>query len=110
MPKRVKRPTSLRRGRRRLSRPMRPARGVRVALITGVAVLVLAIAGGAVTAIVLPRILTGDTLRTWINTDPESLRIDYASAEGWFPWDVRVHGLEMRSRDPNVEWWFRIDD
>jgi hypothetical protein len=104
MPNRVRRKTS------RGSRPSRPRRGARVAIIAGVAVLTLAIAGGAVMGIVLHRVLTGEKLRAWINTNPDKLRIDYASAEGWVPWNVRVHGLEMRSRDPNVEWWFRIDD
>lgn len=56
------------------------------------------------------RVLTTGKLREWVNGDPEKLRLEYRSASGWFPWDVHVTGLELRCRDSNVEWWFRMDD
>jgi hypothetical protein len=73
-----------------------------------VAILVLLLAVGG--SIALHRILETGKLKTWVNGDPEKLRLEYASAEGWFPWDVRVKGLELRSRDANVEWYLSIDE
>jgi len=58
----------------------------------------------------LHRILSTGKVREWVNAHPEKLRLEYASADGWTPWAVHVHGLELRSRDPNVEWWMRIED
>lgn len=76
-----------------------------LAVVAGLAI-VLAVAG----SIFLHRILASGKIKEWVNKEPEKLRIEYASASGWNPWAVRVHGLELRSRDPNVEYWFRIED
>jgi hypothetical protein len=94
--------------------PKRPAaRGARAALIVWISLavaaglaIVLALAG----SIFLHRILASGKVKEWVNKEPEKLRIEYISASGWNPWAVRVHGFELRSRDPNVEFWFRIED
>ena len=74
----------------------------------GLLLLLLLLTGGA--SIALHRILTTGKIKEWANKDPERLRIEYASASGWFPWDVRVSGFELRNRDPNVEFYFRLDE
>ena len=88
----------------------RGSRGRRIALVVALSVIGLAVLLGASGSLVLHRILTTGQLRRWVNHDPDKLRLEYASASGWFPWDVRVSGLELRSRDPNVEWYFRMDE
>ncbi len=70
--------------------------------------LVLLLACGA--SVALHRILTTGKIRQWANKEPEKLRIEYASASGWVPWDIHVTGFELRNRDPNVEFYFRLDD
>ncbi|MEP6800380.1 MAG: hypothetical protein ABJC07_00480 [Acidobacteriota bacterium] len=74
----------------------------------GVLLLLLLVAGGA--SIALHRILTTGKIKEWANKNPEELRIEYASASGWVPWDVHVSGFELRNRDPNVEFYFRLDE
>ena len=76
-----------------------------LAAVAGLAIL-LAIAG----SIFLHRVLATGKVKEWVNREPEKLRIEYESASGWNPWSVHVHGLELRSRDKNVEFWFRIED
>ena len=78
---------------------------VGLAVAAGLGV-VLALVG----SIALHRILVTGKVKEWVNKEPEKLRIEYVSASAWNPWAVRVHGLELRSRDPNVEFWFRIED
>jgi hypothetical protein len=89
------------------SRGARAARVVWIILgvIAGLAI-VLAVAG----SVALHWILASGKVKQWVNSKPEKLRIEYVSASGWNPWAVRVHGLELRNRDPNVEFWFRIED
>jgi hypothetical protein len=79
---------------------------VRAAIAAGV-LLVLLAAGGS---LAIHRILATGKLKQWANGNPEKLRLEYSSATGWFPWDIRVRDLELRSRDPNVEWYLRIDE
>jgi hypothetical protein len=79
---------------------------VRAAIAAGVLAVLLA-AGGS---FAIHRILTTGKLKQWANGDPEKLRLEYSSATGWFPWDIRVRDLELRSRDSNVEWYLRIDE
>ncbi len=95
------------------SRRKAAARGGRAGRITlwiagGVLLLLILIALGA--SIALHRILTAGKIKEWANKDPEELRIEYASASGWVPWNVRVTGFELRNRDPNVEFYFRLDE
>jgi hypothetical protein len=89
------------------SRGARAARivWISLAVVAGLAILI-AIAG----SIVLHQILASGKIKEWVNKEPEKLRIEYVSASAWNPWAVRVHGLELRSRDPNIEFWFRIED
>src|SRR5512132_3798985 len=94
--------------------PKRPAaRGARAARIVWIVLAVLAglaILGGVASSIFLHRVLASGKVKEWVNGEPEKLRIEYESASGWNPWSVRIHGLELRTRDPNVEFWFRIED
>lgn len=86
------------------------SRAARIALWVGGAVLLAAILLAAAGSFTLHRILTTGKIKEWVSEHPEELRLEYASASGWFPWAVRVRALELRGRDPNVEWYFRIDD
>lgn len=86
------------------------ARVIRIVWIVALSVLGLAILLGAAGSIFLHRVLVSGKVKEWINTDPEELRIEYASASGWTPWAVHVRGLELRNRDSNVEFWFRMDE
>jgi hypothetical protein len=95
------------RGRKR---PSGRAHFGRIAVLVSASVLALALLGAAAASFTLHRVLTTGKLREWVNGNPEKLRLEYASASGWFPWNVHVRGLELRSRDSNVEWWFRMDD
>jgi len=96
-----------RKSRTASSRGARAARIVWISLaaVAGLAI-VLALAG----SIFLHRILASGKIKEWVNGEPEKLRIEYASASGWNPWAVHVSGLELRSRDPNIEFWFRIEN
>src|ERR1700674_5116415 len=85
-------------------------RSARWALWAAGAALLFAILLTAGASFALHRILATGRIKRWVNGSPEKLRLEYASASGWFPWDVRVRGLEMRMRDPTVEYYFRIDD
>lgn len=86
------------------------SRGWRIGLRVALGVLALLVLVAAGMSVALHRILTTATLRGWVNGDPEKLRLEYSSASGWFPWDVRVRDLELRARDPNVEWYLRMDE
>lgn len=88
----------------------RSARAGRIALWAALGVVLLALILAAAGSIAMHRILATGKVKEWVSAHPEKLRLEYASATGWVPWNVRVRGLELRSRDPNVEWWFRIDD
>ncbi|HSP94931.1 MAG TPA: hypothetical protein VLU06_10295, partial [Thermoanaerobaculia bacterium] len=48
-------------------------------------------------------------LRKWVNTDPETLLLDYDTASSWMPGEIRVRGLRVRGSDPNVQWFFRME-
>src|SRR5204863_4513514 len=94
-------------------KPARGRPGARAAKIVwiGLAVITaLAILVAVASSIFLHRVLATGKVKEWVNREPEKLRIEYESASGWNPWSVRVHGLELRSRDKNVEFWFRIED
>jgi hypothetical protein len=94
--------------------PKRPAaRGARAARIVWIALAVaagLAILLAAAGSVALHWILASGKIRQWVNGEPEKLRIEYVSASGWNPWAIHVQGLELRTRDPNIEFWFRIED
>lgn len=85
-------------------------RATRILVRSAIGAVVLLLLLGAGSSYALHRILATGKLRQWANGNPEKLRLEYSSATGWFPWDVRVHDLELRSRDPNVEWYLRIDE
>lgn len=91
-------------------RRSRAVRLARLALWAAGAALLLAILLTAGASYALHRILATGAIKRWVSGNPEELRLEYASASGWFPWDVRVRALEMRMRDPTVEYYFRIDD
>ncbi|MFN2634552.1 MAG: hypothetical protein ABR610_14155 [Thermoanaerobaculia bacterium] len=77
-------------------------------IVGGALLLLLLLACGA--SVALHRILTTGKIRQWANKDPGKLRIEYASASGWVPWNIHVTGFELRNRDRNVEFYFRLDD
>jgi hypothetical protein len=81
----------------------RPRSGIRVAIAGGLGLLVLVLLG-APHVIVSTRLL-----RSWVNDDPEKLLLEYDSASSWVPGIVLVRGLRVRGRDPNVEWFFRME-
>ena len=76
--------------------------------IAGLAVLLVGLGLGAV--VWSNRILRGGKLRSWVNVHPERLLLEYGEASSSWPGIVRVRGLRLRGRDPNVEWEFRIED
>ncbi len=88
----------------------RPGRPARIALWIAGSVLLLLLLIGVGASIALHRILTTGKIKEWANKEPEKLRIEYAAASGWFPWDVHVSGFELRNRDPNVEFYFRLEE
>jgi hypothetical protein len=55
-------------------------------------------------------IVSGPLLRKWVNTDPEELLLDYDAASSWIPGKIRLRGLRMRGSDPNVQWFFRMEN
>ncbi|MEO8432326.1 MAG: hypothetical protein ABI592_12510 [Acidobacteriota bacterium] len=95
---------------RRGTRGSGAGRAGRLALRIAAGVFLLALVLAAAASFAMHRILVTGKVKKWVSSEPEKLRLEYASASGWFPWAVRVRGLELRSRDPNVEWWFSIDD
>lgn len=109
MPQRTKGPKA-RSARRKASGGGSGSRGWRIALRVALVVLALLVLLAAGVSVAVHRILTTATLRGWVNGEPEKLRLEYSSASGWFPWDVRVRDLELRARDSNVEWYLRIDE
>lgn len=54
-------------------------------------------------------VVSGRLLRSWVNGDPEKLLLEYESASAWVPGVVQVSGLRLRGRDPNVEWYLRME-
>jgi hypothetical protein len=55
-------------------------------------------------------VLASSLLRGWVNSSPDELLLGYDSASSWVPGVVRVRGLTMRGSDPNVQWYFRMED
>jgi hypothetical protein len=49
-------------------------------------------------------LLSGPKLRSWINTDPVSMRIDYEEARMPWPGRLELKGLQIRGSDDNVQW------
>ena len=71
----------------------------------------LAVAGTllAIVAAAPAFILRRGLLLRWVNGQPESLSLAYASASAPWPGKVIVTGLEFRGSDANVQWWFRME-
>jgi hypothetical protein len=55
-------------------------------------------------------LLSGPTLRRWINTSPETTWIDWDEATSIWPGRARVRGLRIRGRDQNVQWIFHLEE
>jgi hypothetical protein len=55
-------------------------------------------------------LLSGPRLRALINTDPESLTLDYDSATSLWPGRVTIRNLRIRGSDHNVQWIIRLVD
>src|SRR5437868_2389501 len=96
------------RRRTRANQGRAPARGRRLAtrivlVAAGAAVLLVVVHAVAVSAL-----LSGRTLRSWINTDPESTLLDYEEAVSSWPGRLRVKNLTIRGSDPNVQWIIRL--
>jgi hypothetical protein len=53
--------------------------------------------------------LSGPTLRALINTDPDSLTLDYDEATSVWPGHVTIRNLRIRGSDHNVQWIIRLD-
>jgi hypothetical protein len=53
-------------------------------------------------------LVSGPRLRELVNTKPEELLVEYDRATAWVPGTLRFTNLRVRSRDPNVEWEFRM--
>ncbi|HXM77976.1 MAG TPA: hypothetical protein VOA00_01980, partial [Thermoanaerobaculia bacterium] len=62
-------------------------RAARWALWAAGAALLFAILLTAGASYALHRILVTGRIQRWVNGNPEKLRLEYASASGWFPWD-----------------------
>ncbi len=54
--------------------------------------------------------LSGPRLRALINTDPESLTLDYDEATSLWPGRVTIRNLRIRGSDHNVQWIIRLAD
>ena len=52
--------------------------------------------------------LSGPSLRALINTDPESLTLDYDHATSLWPGRVTIRNLRIRGSDHNVQWIIRL--
>ena len=48
--------------------------------------------------------LSGPKLRSWINTDPVSMQIDYDEAVSPWPGRLELKNLQIRGSDDNVQW------
>ena len=55
-------------------------------------------------------LLSGPRLRALINTDPESLTLDYDEATSLWPGRVTIRNLRIRGSDHNVQWIIRLAD
>jgi hypothetical protein len=55
-------------------------------------------------------LLSGPKLRALINTDPESLTLDYDEAASLWPGRVTIKNLRIRGSDHNVQWIIRLAD
>jgi hypothetical protein len=55
-------------------------------------------------------LLAGPTLRALINTEPESLSLDYDEANSLWPGRVTIRNLRIRGSDRNVQWMIRLAD
>ena len=75
-----------------------------------IAARVLLWAAGAALAMVVAYLagarwlLSGPKLRSWINADPVSMRIDYDEASSSWPGRLELKNLRIRSSDDNVQW------
>jgi hypothetical protein len=55
-------------------------------------------------------LLSGSRLRALINTDPESLTLDYDEATSLWPGRITIRNLRIRGSDHNVQWIIRLAD
>src|SRR5262249_16829134 len=84
-----------------------PTRAARIALAA--AAVLFALVGAAVLA--GPQIIVSRGLLTrWVNHDPDKFLLEYDSASAWPPGQVHMRGLRIRAQDPNVQYFFRMDD
>ncbi|MGH9443137.1 MAG: hypothetical protein ACRD16_12785 [Thermoanaerobaculia bacterium] len=70
----------------------------------------LILSAGVATTVWSRAILRGGKLRSWVNGRPDKLLLQYDAATSPWPGRVRVRGLRIRGRDPNVEWELRIEE
>jgi hypothetical protein len=82
------------------------ARHRRLSITVALAVVFLVAASFAAVHLIVS---TG-ALRDWVNTDPETLLVDYESGSSWVPGIIRLRGLTMRGSDQNVQWWFQMEE
>jgi hypothetical protein len=75
----------------------------RLLLLALVPLLSLAMYAGAVRWL-----LSGPRLRALINTNPESLTLDYDEASSFWPGRVTIRNLRIRGSDQNVQWIIRL--
>jgi hypothetical protein len=74
------------------------------------ALLSLAVALGVAIVAETAKILRSRQICGWVNDRPEKLFLTYETASTRWPGRLRVTGLRLRGRDPNVEWELRIRD
>ena len=99
------------RKRRESDRPDRnPAAAPRIVLAVLLGLAALALLLLPVYALVARRLLSGPTLRAWINTEPELAMLDYDEAVSTWPGRIRVKNLRIRGSDPNVQWIIRLEE
>jgi hypothetical protein len=60
--------------------------------------------------VAVKRLLSGPTLRAWINEDSKSFRLDYDEAASYWPGRLTIKNLRIRGSDRNVQWSIRLAD
>lgn len=95
--------TAVRSSKRPRARIKPPSKRLWIILVL-VAILIAVAPYAAIHVIVSARLLP-----KWVNTDPESLLLDYDAASSWRPGEIQIRGLRMRGSDHNVQWFFRME-
>ena len=90
--------------KRKLARRAHRPRRLLLLLILAPVVSLVAYAGAA------RWLLSGPRLRSLINSQPESLTLDYDEATSLWPGRVAIRNLRIRGSDHNVQWIVRLEE